>query len=79
MEINICIRKKYGYCKCGDNCHFRHLKHICIDSNCNIFHCEKRHPKICDWYQQKGRCQVTSFCKFKNVKYDNIEKLMQPN
>ena len=82
MEINICRRNKYGYCKYGDHCHFRHEKVICIDSNCNILNCEKRHPKICNWYQQYGRCKFTSFCKFKhenNVKIDELMKRLEEN
>ena len=72
MEINICRRNKYGYCKYGDKCHFRHEKVICNDSNCNIFNCERRHPKVCGWYQQYGKCKFTSF---KHVSTDNIENL----
>ena len=74
---NICRRNKYGYCKYGNFCHFRHEKLICIDSTCNIFSCEKRHPKICDWYQQYGRCKFTSFCKFKHVNTNDIDKLIK--
>jgi len=77
MEINICRRNKYGYCKHGDNCHFRHENIICIDNNCNIYSCEKRHPKICSWYQQYGRCKFTSFCKFKHENKENIDELIK--
>ena len=46
MEINICRRNRYGYCKYRDHCHFRHEKIICIDSNCNILNCEKDTQKF---------------------------------
>ena len=76
METNICRRNKHGYCKYGNNCHFRHEKQICIVSNCSVFSCEKRHPKLCSWFQQYGRCKFTSFCKFKHSNNDNIEELI---
>ena len=38
---------------------------------------KKRHPKICNWYQQYGRCKFTSFCKFKHVNNINIDELMK--
>ena len=75
MEINICRKNKFGYRKYENNCHFRHVKLICIDNSCNIFNCEKRHPKICDWYRQYGRCKFTTFCKYKHVNTDSIDEL----
>ena len=66
MTQNVCKRNKYGYCRRGDNCHFRHEKLICTDQTCNVFACDKRHPRRCSWFQEYGRCKFTSFCKFKH-------------
>merc|ERR1712208_104109 len=65
-----------GFCKYGDRCHFRHAKQICNNSNCDVFLCENRHPKICKWYQEYSRCKSTTYCKFKHVKIDSIENIM---
>ena len=75
--MEVCRRNKYGYCKYGDNCHFRHEKQICTDSSCDVFNCEKRHPRICSWFQQYRRCKFTSFCKFKHVNSENIDDLIK--
>ena len=40
MELKVCRRNKYGYCKYGDTCHFRHEMKICFESSCNIFDLE---------------------------------------
>ena len=77
MQITFCRRNKYGFCKYGDRCHFRHAKQICINSNCDVLSCENRHPRNCKWYQEYNRCKFTTYCKFKHVKIDSIENLME--
>ena len=77
MEPSTCRRNKYGYCKHGAKCNFRHEEEICNDNNCNIFKCDKRHPRNCKWYQDYGRCKFSSYCKFKHVKLDSIEDLVK--
>ena len=74
--MEICRRNKYGYCRYGDNCHFRHEKQICTESSCDVFNCEKRHPKICSWFQQYRRCKFTTFCKYKHINSENIDELI---
>ena len=76
MQNTFCRRNKYGFCKYGDRCHFRHAKQICINSNCDVLSCENRHPRNCKWYQEYNRCKFTTYCKFKHVKIDSIENLM---
>ena len=41
MVMKICRRNKYGYCKYGDTCNFKHVKEICKDNKCNIFNLRK--------------------------------------
>ena len=76
MEIKVCRRNKYGYCKYGETCHFRHEKEICIQNNCNIFDCERRHPKVCKWYLEYGRCKFSSYCKFRHTNIKNFEEIV---
>ena len=76
MEVKVCRKNKYGYCKYGDKCHFRHEKEICINNNCNVFNCDKRHPRLCSWFQEYGRCKFTSFCKFKHSRDTSFEVIM---
>ena len=76
MELNVCRKNKYGYCKYGDLCQFKHVKEICNDSNCNVFDCDKRHPRICRWFGEFGKCKFTSFCKYKHEKIKTFEELL---
>ena len=76
MNQNVCRKNKYGFCKYGDKCHFRHEKQICIDNNCNIFACERRHPRKCSWYFEYGRCKFTTYCKFKHESSDNKQVIV---
>ena len=74
--MKICRRNKYGYCKYGDTCHFRHEKEICKDNKCNIFNCLKRHPKVCSWFQEYGRCKFMTYCKFKHPNINNFDEIV---
>ena len=76
MDIKVCRRNKYGYCKYGETCHFRHENKICIENNCNIFDCERRHPKVCKWYLEYGRCKFSSYCKFRHTNIKNFEEIV---
>ena len=60
----------------GDTCHFKHERKICNDSNCNIFNCNLRHPRICRWFQVYGRCKFTSFCKYKHTEIKSFEEIV---
>ena len=46
MKQNVCRKYKYGHCKYGDKCHFRHVKTICVEKNCNEFFVRKDIPKF---------------------------------
>ena len=76
MKIKVCRRNKYGFCRYGDTCHFKHERKICNDSNCNIFNCNLRHPRICRWFQVYGRCKFTSFCKYKHTEIKSFEEIV---
>ena len=74
MKQNVCRKYKYGHCKYGDKCHFRHVKQICVDKNCNVFACEKRHPKICNFFSEFGQCKFTTYCDYKHEKHNSAKE-----
>ena len=76
MQLTICRKNKYGYCKYGHKCHFRHNIQICNINKCDIPSCEKRHPRDCRWFQEYGRCKFTSYCKYKHANIDSIEEII---
>ena len=59
MTNNLCRYNKFGYCKFGNECRFRHNNVMCGNKNCNVFDCEKRHPVIYKYFRN-----------FKKYKFD---------
>ena len=68
MIENICKYNKFGFCKFGDKCQFRHINDLCLIKNCNVGACENRHPKLCYYQKNYGRCKFTTFCKYSHEK-----------
>ena len=68
MKQNVCRKNKFGYCMYGDTCRNRHIEEICSSKNCNVFNCEKRHPKICNYFKEFERCKFTTFCRYSHRK-----------
>ena len=63
----------------GDNCRYRHNNETCEVKNCNVFKCEKRHPRICNFFTEFGQCKFTTYCRYKHEKkidvFENFEKI----
>ena len=80
MNQNVCRKNKFGYCYFGEKCHFRHVGELCNKEICNVFKCEKRHPKICKYMREHGMCKFTDYCKYDHNKctdiLDNTKKLV---
>ena len=51
MKTKLCRYNKYGYCKYGDDCHFRHINVMCVSEKCDVFECDKRHPIACKYFE----------------------------
>ena len=58
------FRNKLEYCKFGESCRNRHVDDICETLNCDIFSCDKRHPKVCRFLGRLGRCKFLEYCKY---------------
>ena len=63
--IIICKFNKFGYCKFGEKCRKQHNKEICLEQSCEISQCNLRHPKVCKYYRNYGRCKFSP-CAFKH-------------
>ena len=75
MIQQICYKNKFGYCKYSERCFKRHVTLVCDDAKCEVFKCEKRHPKICRYYRDFRRCKFTVGCKYKHENhYDIFER-----
>ena len=77
MTQSICFKNKFGYCKYKENCFFRHVTIVCEDAKCNVFQCEQRHPKICNYYRDFRRCKFTVGCKYKHEIFEKFEKKLE--
>ena len=69
---SVCRYNKFGYCKFSDKCRFRHNNILCSDKNCNVFQCEKRHPKKCTFHRDFGRCKFTTYCRYSHEKQNDV-------
>ena len=53
----------------------------CVEKNCSIFTCERRHPRVCKHYRDLGYCKFTTYCKFEHRKQkhisENSEKIVE--
>ena len=61
----LCLYNKYGYCKFSERCRKPHVNEICENSSCIISECRQRHPKICRYFENFGRCKFFP-CAFKH-------------
>ena len=71
---NLCRFYKFGYCKFRNNCRSRHVDILCENENCDINSCENRHPRVCSFYWDFGRCKFSP-CSYKHVTYHDSAKL----
>ena len=62
---NVCQYYKFGHCKFQTNCPKKHIHELCQEKNCEIRKCSLRHPKLCRFYLQYGRCKFDP-CSFKH-------------
>ena len=71
----LCIFNKFGFCKFGERCRRHHRNTICQERSCEITSCRQRHPKICKYFRNFGRCKFDP-CAFKHevVTKENIHE-----
>ena len=69
----ICSFNQFGYCKYKEECRKHHIDDICSDSSCDFLTCKLRHPRLCNWYSEYGRCKFNP-CKFKHEEKDETMK-----
>ena len=60
----ICIYNKFGHCKYGEVCRYRHVTEKCQEIGCQRYNCDKRHPKQCKYFIKFGQCKFSFSCSF---------------
>ena len=71
---NVCRFYKFGYCKFKTSCKFKHVTVVCDDDKCNNQHtCQKRHPRVCKYFINFGRCKLGSACAYAHQTRGKVE------
>ena len=60
----VCTYEKFGFCKMREHCDNFHPKENCMDENCSIVNCRRRHPQPCRFFGTKNGCRFGSACRF---------------
>ena len=75
IKSNICNHHKYGFCKFSDRCRKKHIDEICLENNCEIKMCLKRHPRPCKFFDLYQKCKFGTFCAFKHCESIQAKEL----
>ena len=66
----LCLFNKFGFCKYGERCRKHHVHAICERSSCDVLTCSLRHPNVCTFYRDLGRCKFDP-CAFLHIENEN--------
>ena len=64
MHREVCLFDKFSYCKNGVRCLKIHLKEVCWNRECDYRKCNKRHPRPCKIFLEKGFCRFGTSCRY---------------
>ena len=64
MHREKCLFDKFSYCKNGVRCLKIHLKELCWNRECDYRKCNKRHPRPCKIFLEKGFCRFGTSCRY---------------
>ena len=75
----LCLFNKFGFCKFGDKCRKHHVNDNCERHSCDVLTCTLRHPNVCKFDRDLGRCKFDP-CAFLHIENENcIESLKKQN
>ena len=72
--MTICVFNKFGFCKYGVTCRKKHEDLKCENSRCEIFDCNKRHPKECKYFREFKRCKYNEYCRYEHKISNEVNK-----
>ena len=77
-DQEVCKFFQFGYCRFQDHCRKRHVNEICENlENCLEKNCEKRHPRLCVFYDRFNRCKFGEYCRYRHEEKVSIEKVVK--
>ena len=77
MIREVCLFDKFSYCKNGVRCLRIHLKEVCWNRECDYRKCNKRHPRLCKPFMEKGFCRFGKSCRYSHRPPKVIEEQNQ--
>ena len=60
----VCQFNQFGHCKFGSRCEKFHTIETCDSFPCVNRECDKRHPKLCQYFAVYGWCRFAGNCSF---------------
>ena len=76
---SICVYNKFGFCKYGVTCRKNHEEIKCENSSCDIFNCNKRHPKECRYFKEFKRCKYNEYCRYEHNVSSEVNECLKCN
>ena len=76
MTPTICSYQKFGYCRFGQMCHYRHSNEVCKNDSCPTSTCDKRHPRECCYWKKYGRCKFGVKCSYKHLENNLTDEIV---
>ena len=73
----ICKHNQSGYCKYQSHCKRMHVMDICQNTECDRTTCINRHPIMCKYFFNYGKCKFGSLCAYSHgcsLNTENIDK-----
>ena len=75
--LEVCKHNQTGFCKHGEKCFKKHANKKCPSKEYNDRMCIFRHPKLCKYYVQTGKCKFTEDCAFAHEESEVVKRLLK--
>ena len=71
----ICKFNQSGFCKFQSHCRKQHIMEICNNMQCSMVTCTYRHPRVCRYFINFGRCKFADSCSYLHKIDDKVSEL----
>ena len=70
----VCKFYQTGFCKFQTKCKNVHIHNICSSNHCNNNACNLRHPRVCKYFLNFGRCKFGSTCAYLHENQNSLHE-----
>ena len=68
----VCKFNQSGFCKFQSHCRKQHVMKICTNTQCSMVTCIYRHPRVCRYFDNFGRCKFADSCAYLHKRNGNL-------